>query len=215
MSHPPYDLTLYLVTDPALVGDRPLETVVAAAVDGGVTLVQLRDKTAETGALIETARRLLRVVRPRGVPLLINDRVDVALAVAADGVHLGQSDMPAAIARRLLGDDAIIGVSVSGEADMAGVDPGIVNYLGVGPVFATSTKGDAAEPMTDEAIRRVLAQTRLRTVGIGGITTANAGRPKALGLGGIAVVSAICAAPDPRAAARALRAAVDEVTPPP
>ncbi|MEQ8815030.1 MAG: thiamine phosphate synthase [Thalassobaculum sp.] len=207
MSHPPYDLTLYLVTDPVLIGDRPLEAVVAAAVEGGVTMVQLRDKTAESRALIETAERLIEILRPQGVPLLVNDRVDVALAAGADGVHVGQSDMPAATVRRLLGDDAIIGVSVTRESQMAGIDPGIVNYLGVGPLFATSTKGDAAAPLSDDAIRRILARTRLRTVGIGGIDAANAHRPKALGLGGIAVVSAICAAADPEAAARALREA--------
>lgn len=209
MSHPPYDLTLYLVTDPDLVGDRPLEAVVAAAVDGGVTLVQLRDKAADTGAMVATAERLLSVLRPLGVPLLINDRVDVALAVGADGVHVGQSDMPAATARDLLGDDAIIGVSVTCEADMRRVDPGIVNYLGIGPLFATATKGDAAEPLSDSTIRRILGRTRLRTVGIGGIDAGNCRRAKALGLGGIAVVSAICAAADPKAAAEALRRAFD------
>ena len=207
MSHPPYDLTLYLVTDPVLIGDRPLEAVVAAAVEGGVTMVQLRDKTAESRALIETAGRLIEVLRPQGVPLLVNDRVDVALAAGADGVHVGQSDMPAATVRRLLGDDAIIGVSVTSVSQMAGIDPGIVNYLGVGPLFATATKGDAAAPLSDHEIRRILGRTRLRTVGIGGIDASNAHRPKVLGLGGIAVVSAICAAADPEAAARALREA--------
>lgn len=207
MSHPPYDLTLYLVTDPNLIGDRPLEDVVAAAVDGGVTLVQLRDKVAESRAMIATAERLLAVLRPLGVPLLINDRIDVALAVGAEGVHVGQSDIPAATARRLLGDDAIIGVSVTREAEMRRIDPGIVNYLGIGPLFATATKGDAAEPLTDDAVRRILRWTRLRTVGIGGINAGNAARAKVLGLGGVAVVSAICAAEDPAAAARELRAA--------
>lgn len=208
MRRPAFDLALYLVTDPVLVGGRLLEEVVAAAVDGGATLVQLRDKTADTGALIRTAERLLAVLRPRGVPLLVNDRVDVALASGAEGVHLGQSDMPPATARRLLGEDAVIGLSISRAEELATADPGVVDYLGVGPVFATATKGDAAAPLGDEAIRRIVAGTDLPTVGIGGITAANAVRPRALGLGGVAVVSAICAAEDPAAAARALRAAL-------
>lgn len=207
MTRRPFDLSLYLVTDPALVRGRPLEAVVAAAVDGGATLVQLRDKTADTGALIATAARLLDVLRPRGVPLVINDRVDVALAVGADGVHVGQSDMPAATVRRLLGEHAIVGLSVTREAELAAVDPAVVDYLGVGPVFATATKADAAAPLDDAAIRRIVAASRLPTVGIGGIHAGNAGRPRALGLDGIAVVSAVCAAADPGAAARSLRAA--------
>lgn len=205
MRRPAFDLTLYLVTDPDLVGGRRLDEVVAAAVDGGVTLVQLRDKHADTGPLIRTAERLLQVLRPRGVPLLVNDRVDVALAVGAAGVHLGQSDTPPATARRLLGDDAVIGLSITRAEELATADPAVIDYLGVGPVFATATKGDAAAPLDDAAIRRVVAGTDLPTVGIGGITAANAARPRALGLGGVAVVSAICAAEDPTAAARALR----------
>jgi len=207
MSRRSFDLSLYLVTDPTLVGDRPLEAVVAAAVAGGATLVQLRDKTSDTGALIATAERLLGVLRPRGVPLVVNDRVDIALAAGADGVHVGQSDMPAATVRRLLGQHAIVGLSITREANLATVDPAVVDYLGVGPVFATATKPDAAVPLDDAAIRRIVAGTGLPTVGIGGIHAGNAGRPRALGLDGIAVVSAICAAPDPGAAARSLRAA--------
>lgn len=203
-----FDLTLYLVTDPLLVGDRRLEDVVAAAVDGGATLVQLRDKTAATGDLVRTAGRLLEVLRPRGVKLLVNDRVDVALASGADGVHLGQSDMPPATARRLLGEDAVIGLSITHPEQLATADPAVVDYLGVGPVFATSTKGDASPPLDDTAIRRIVAGTGLPTVGIGGITAMNAARPRMLGLGGVAVVSAICVASDPAAAARALRAAL-------
>lgn len=208
MSGSKVDLLLYLVTDPVLAGGRPLPEIVAAAVDGGATLVQLRDKTAKTSALIQTAEALLEVLRPRGVPLLVNDRVDVALAAGADGVHLGQSDMPAATARRLLGDRAVIGLSITRPEEMATVDPAVVDYLGVGPVFATATKSGAAAPLDDTAIGRIVAGTMLPTVGIGGIHAGNAARPLRLGLGGIAVVSAICAADDPRQAARVLRAAI-------
>lgn len=208
MTRRAFDLTLYLVTDPLLVGGRRLADVTAAAVDGGVTLVQLRDKTAATGDLIRTAGRLLDVLRPRGVKLLVNDRVDVALASGAAGVHLGQSDMPPATARRLLGEDAVIGLSITHPDELASADPAVIDYLGVGPVFATTTKGDASPPLDDAAIRRIVAGTGLPTVGIGGITAANAARPRMLGLGGVAVVSAICAAADPAAAARALRAAM-------
>jgi len=204
---PAFDLTLYLVTDPDLTGGRDLAEIVAAAVDGGVTLVQLRDKHADTGPLIAQAQALLRVLRPRGVPLIVNDRVDVALAVGAEGVHVGQTDMPAETARRLLGPDAVIGVSASTEAEVAAVDPAVADYAGLGAAYATPTKpeSDALDPATFRALRGRLP---LPVVAIGGLTAGNLARPMADGCDGVAVVSAICAAPDPRAAAAHLKQAV-------
>ncbi len=204
---PSFDLSLYLVTDPDLAGGRDLARIVAAAADGGVTLVQLRDKLADTGPLIAQAEALLAVLRPRGIPLIVNDRVDVALAVGAGGVHVGQTDMPAATARRLLGPDAVIGVSASTEAEVAAVDPSVADYVGLGAAHATLTKpeSDALDPAE---FRALCARIPLPVVAIGGLTAANLARPIADGCRGVAVVSAICAAPDPRAAAAELKRAV-------
>lgn len=205
-----FDPTLCLVTDPRLVGQRPVEDVALAAARGGATLVQLRDKTAPTRALLDTAGRLKAALAPLGVPLLVNDRVDVALAAGADGVHLGQTDMPAAEARQLLGPGAVIGVSVATEADAAGVDRGAVDYVGLGPVFATATKADAPAPLSRDAFAALVrALAPLPVVAIGGVTAGNLAAPVRDGASGIAVVSAVCASPDPEAAARWLREAVE------
>lgn len=203
-----FDLSLYLVTDAALIGGRPLADIVAAAVRGGVTLVQLRDKAAPTRALIAQARALQSVLKPAGVPLLINDRVDVAWAAGADGVHVGSEDMPPALARQLLGPEAIIGQSVGSEAELAALDPAIVDYAGVGAVAATPTKADA-DALSPEAFADLRRRLSVPVVAIGGLNLDTLARPLAAGADGIAVVSAICAAADPEAAARALRAAVE------
>ncbi len=198
------DYRLYLVTDRRLMGGRRIEDVVAAAVRGGVTVVQLREKDCPAREFIELGRALKRLLAPLGVPLLINDRVDVALACSADGVHLGQSDMEYADARRILGPDAIIGISVETPAQK----PAEADYLGAGPVFSTPTKPDAAPPWGLEALAAYCRESPHVVVAIGGITLANARSVIEAGAGGIAVVSAICAAPDPEAAARALREAI-------
>lgn len=194
------DLSLYLVTDRALVGDALLE-VVRAAVRGGVTAVQLRQKDLDTRAFLAEAHALKRLLTPLGVPLIINDRVDIALACGAEGVHLGQSDMPVADARSLL-PHAIIGLSVERMADVQANLP--VDYLGVSPVFATPTKLDTKTPWGLDGLARLRASTRLPLVAIGGINAENAHSVREAGADGIAVVRAICAAPDPEAAARAL-----------
>lgn len=203
-----FDLSLYLVTDAGLVGGRSLADVVAQAVAGGVTLVQLRDKAGQTRALIDQARALKAALAPHGVPLLINDRVDVAWAAAADGVHVGSEDMPPAMARDWLGPDAIIGQSVGTEAELAAFDPAIVDYAGVGAVAATPTKPDA-DVLSPEMFRDLCRRLPVPIVAIGGLTSNTLARPLTDGADGIAVVSAICAAADPRAAAQELRRAVD------
>ncbi|KAI0480661.1 TMP-TENI-domain-containing protein [Xylariaceae sp. FL0804] len=224
------DYQLYLVTDstPAILGvDRDLCAVVEAALAGGVTVVQYRDKTSDTGALVATARRLHAATRRRGVPLLINDRVDVALAVGCEGVHIGQDDMDLATARRLLGDDAIIGVTVSNAEETAAACAGGADYLGIGTVFATPTKENTKSIIGVDGVQRLLRHiaslgSDVRTVCIGGINASNAARvawqsavppgpsPGRKALDGVAVVSAVMAAADPAAAAagllRALRA---------
>jgi thiamine-phosphate pyrophosphorylase len=207
--HPDFDPTLYLVTDPDLAGARPLAAVVAAAVKGGATLVQLRDKEAGGRALLEQARSLKALLDPLGVALIVNDRVDVAVAAGAAGCHVGQSDLPAAAARALLGPEPILGVSLDRVEQIAEIDPEIVDYVAHGPFAATATKPDAGAPVGAAGLAAVRARTRLPLVAIGGIDDGNAGEAVRAGADGIAVVSAIVAAADPEAASRQLLGAVE------
>jgi thiamine-phosphate pyrophosphorylase len=195
---------LCLVTDSALANGRSLVGVVAAAVKGGVTMVQLREKTASTRAFIEEARALKRLLAPLRVPLLINDRIDVALAAGADGAHVGQHDMPVALARQLLGPAAIIGLSITELGEVRDEDVELADYLGVGPVFAQSTKLDATPPLGLDGLAEVRRATSKPIVAIGGVSAVNAGAVRSAGADGIAVVSAIMSADDPMAAAAAL-----------
>lgn len=204
-----FNLGVYLVTDRAACHGRDLLDVVAAAVAGGVTMVQLREKTATTREFVDLARALVALLKPQGVPLLINDRLDVALAAGAAGVHVGQDDMYPADVRALLGPDAIIGLSVTGLDETRASHGQPVNYLGAGPVFATATKVDAGAPQGLPGLAAMLTLAQAPVVGIGAITAANAGSVLSTGAQGVAVVSAICSAPDPRAAAAELRRIVD------
>lgn len=199
------DVSLYLVTDRHLVGDRPLVDVVRAAVAGGVTCVQLREKNLGTREFIRMAEELLAVLKPAGVPLMINDRVDIALAVDAAGVHLGQSDMPLATARRLGPPDWVIGVSAESQADAIAAERAGADYIGVSPVFITPTKTDTAPPLGLAGLRAIRAAVPTPLVAIGGINHANAAAVVAAGADGLAVVSAILTAADPCAAAQELR----------
>lgn len=196
-------LRLHLVTDSALCGERGVLAVVEAAVAGGVSCVQLREKHLPTRAFVERARALKAWLAPRGVPLIINDRVDVALACAADGVHVGQNDMAPADVRRLM-PGALIGLSVESLAQLAAAEAAPVDYYGVSPVFATVTKADAAPALGLAGLAALRAQTRRPLVAIGGIHAGNAAAVLAAGADGLAVVSALCAAADPAAAAREL-----------
>ena len=204
MTKPAFDLSLYFVTDPDLVGSRGVEGTVASAIDGGVTMVQLRDKAAPAEALTDLARRLVALLRPHGIPLIINDRIDVALAADADGVHVGQEDMPAAEVRERIGNDRILGVSVANLEEARAVDWALADYAGLGPFKATLTKVNHARPLGSEGFREVRAALPLPVVGIGGIDSGNAASVIRAGADGIAVVSAICTAADPAAAARSL-----------
>jgi thiamine-phosphate pyrophosphorylase len=197
-------LRLYLVADRGYAAGRRLRPIVEAAVRAGVTLVQIRDKTDDARAFLAEAQELRDALAGTGVPLLINDRVDLARAVGADGVHLGQSDLPPSIAREQLGPHAIIGLSIENRGQVGDGRFDGVDYLGVGPVFATNTKSDATPPIGLEGLTAIRAATTLPMVGIGGVSAANAASVRATGVEGICVVSAILGAPDPAAATRAL-----------
>jgi thiamine-phosphate pyrophosphorylase len=200
---------LYLVTDRALCGGRPLEEVVAQAVAGGVAGVQLREKDLSTRAFVELAVALKRLLGPAGVPLIINDRLDVALAAGADGLHVGQEDMPCALVRRFMGPRAVIGLSVETWEDVERAQDQDVDYLGISPVFPTPTKTDTKAAWGLEGIRRIRAFSRHPLVAIGGLNPANAAAAVQAGADGIAVVSAICASADPRLAARDLAGRIE------
>jgi thiamine-phosphate pyrophosphorylase len=199
---------LYLVTDSTLVGDRTLTDVVMAAVGGGARTVQLREKTAGTRAFVDLARALRVLLAPRGVPLIINDRVDVALAAGADGVHIGRNDMAYPDARQLLGPEAVIGLSAESMDDVTRAERYDVDYLGVSPIFPSSTKTDTVGTWGIDGLAEVRRQSRHRLVAIGGLHAGNVGEVVAAGADAVAVVSAVCAAADPRAAASELAALV-------
>jgi thiamine-phosphate pyrophosphorylase len=204
----PLPLDLYLVTDRPLARGRPLEDIVAAALRGGVTMVQLREKEGSTREFIALAERILPLTRARHVPLIINDRVDVALAVDADGVHLGQSDMPCAAARRLLGPDRIIGLSVESTEQAEAAQACDADYLGVSPIHTTPTKPELETGLGLDGLRRIRALSRHPLVAIGGMNAQTLPGALSAGTDGVAVVSAICSADDPEAAARELAALV-------
>ena len=204
------DWSLYLVTDRPLSLGRRIEEIVQAAVDGGVTAVQLREKDCATREFVELARKLKTLLASRGVPLLVNDRVDVALASGADGVHIGQSDMAYRDARKLMGAEALIGLSVETPEQAAEAEIWDCDYLGVGPVFQTATKPDAAPAWGLDQFAKLRQTSRHKLVAIGGINASNAASLIALGADGIAVVSAICSASDPEYAAAQMRRLIED-----
>jgi thiamine-phosphate pyrophosphorylase len=203
-------LRLYLVTDQALTRGRTLADVVAAAVQGGVTCVQLREKQLGTREFLAQALILKALLAPQGIPLVINDRIDIALACGADGVHLGQNDLPADEARKLLPPGVFIGWSVESMDDVQQSAALPVDYLGVSPIFSTPTKTDTKDPWGLEGLSVVRAATKLPLVAIGGIHAGNAHDVLHAGADGLAVVSALCAADDPQAAAAALKSLCDQ-----
>jgi thiamine-phosphate pyrophosphorylase len=199
------DPTLYLVTDRDLALGRPLSDVVAAAVSGGVTCVQIREKRASSRAFLAEARAVRRVLAGTGVPLFVNDRVDVALAAEADGVHVGQTDLPLPEVRQLAGDRLRIGVSVESVADAATAEREGADYVSVSPVYRTPTKTDTVPGLGPEGVAAVRAAVRCPVVAIGGLNRETVGDVIRAGADGVAVVSAIMSAPDPAAAALELR----------
>ena len=193
---------LYFVTDRGLCGNKPLEEVVIEAVKGGAAYVQLREKDVSTGFFLEEAKRIKILLEQYRVPLIINDRVDVALACGAEGVHIGQEDMPYEIVRKLMGQKAIIGLSVETWEDVKASQKMDVNYIGVSPVFSTPTKTDTKGAWGLEGLAKIKAFSRHPLVAIGGINESNVSEVVKAGADCIAVVSAICASPHSEAAAR-------------
>jgi thiamine-phosphate pyrophosphorylase len=184
---------------------------VEAAVAGGAMMVRVRDNGAGDRALYELTRELKLRLAGTGVPLIVNNSVDVAIAAGADGAHVGQDDLPAPAVRALVGREMLVGLSITAPgqlSDLAHWPPGTVDYLGVGPIFATATKPDAAPPMGLDGLASVVASSPVPCVAIGGIDATSAGAVRAAGAAGVAVVSALCAAGDPSAEARRLRAAM-------
>lgn len=198
------DYSLYLVTDRSLSRGRSTIEVVTAALRGGVSCVQLREKDCSTREFIFEALALQQVLRKKNIPLIINDRVDVALAVGADGLHLGQNDMPIKDARRLIGPSMAIGISAESVDDAVEAEDEGADYIGISPVFATATKKDIAIPLGLDGIRAIRKAVKIPLVAIGGIGLANAADVLKAGADGLAVVSAIVSASCPETAAKML-----------
>lgn len=199
------DYSLYLVTDRSLSRGRTTLDVVRQAVAGGVTCVQLREKHCSTREFIEQARALQPLLKDKRIPLIINDRLDVALAVGADGIHLGQQDMALADARKIVGQTMVIGISAESVADAIRAEQQGADYIGVSPVFATPTKTDTAEALGLEGIQKISRAVAIPIVGIGGVNQRSAAAVLGAGADGIAVVSAIVSADDPKKAAADLK----------
>lgn len=196
-------LRLYVITDHGLARGRDEVAVVRAALKGGATAIQLRGKGQDARALCELGRALLRETQAAGALLFVNDRLDVAQAIGADGVHLGQDDLPCADARRIAGPGLLIGVSAESPRLAAAAKSDGADYVGTGSVYATSSKPDAGEPIGLPGLQAVVEATDLPVVAIGGISASNAAPCLAAGACGVAVISAVIGAQDPEAAARA------------
>ena len=210
----PVNLRLYALVDPGRDGGHALPELARAVVAGGATLVQLRDKAGSTRRMVETARAIRAAIAGSGVPLLINDRVDVALASGADGVHVGWDDMTVEDARRLLGPKAIIGLSINSEQRARAAPLAMLDYVAVGGVYATMSKDNPNAPKGIGGAKALADIVRARApklpIGaIAGIDAENAAAVMAAGFDGVAVISALSITPDPAAAARALRGVVD------
>ena len=203
-----FDLSLYVVVGPDATAGRDVTTVALAAVRGGATMVQLRYK-AGASEIAESAREVIEVLRPTGVPVIINDRVDLARALGAHGAHVGHGDVAPDEARRLLGEDAIVGLSITDPSQLHDVDPAVVDYLGVGPIFPTRSKPDAAPALGLDTFSAIAGAVRLPVAAIGGITEENAASVIRAGADGLAIISAICAADNPEQAARTLVARIE------
>ncbi|MGR4991942.1 thiamine phosphate synthase [Vibrio rotiferianus] len=194
---------LYLVTDDQQ-DLATLKRVVRKAVEGGVTMVQVREKHGDVRAFIERAQAVKDILKDTDVPLIINDRVDVALAVDADGVHLGQSDMPATVARELIGPNKILGLSIENEQQLAEADSLPIDYIGLSAIFATPTKTNTKKHWGIDGLKMALGTTSLPIVAIGGINESNIPQLSITGVHGLALVSAICHAEDPKTASEYL-----------
>lgn len=204
------DYTLYLCTDSGLMSCKTIEESVESGILGGCSVVQLREKNASSLELFQLAARVKRITDKYNVPLIINDRLDICLAAGAAGVHLGQSDLPCAEARKILGSDKIIGVSAATPEEASKAQADGADYLGVGAVFTTSTKTNT-RPVTAETIRGIRAAVTIPFVVIGGVNPQNITQLYGLGIDGAAVISAVISQPDITEAARVMRAAAEKL----
>jgi thiamine-phosphate pyrophosphorylase len=206
-----FDLSLYLVLDPDLCAGIGMVETARLAVAGGASMVLLRDKHAGTIGMIETGRALKQALNGTGALLIVNDDVEAAIAIGADGLHIGQEDMDAMRARTMIGPDMILGLSVENEALAGAVDPDLIDYTGVGPVFATPTKADHKQPIGFDGLARLVKASPVPSVAIGGLKADHVAQVFAASAKGLAVVSAICGTPDPEAATRRIAAEIRKV----
>lgn len=198
------DYSVYLVTDRRNKTDEEFLNIIEEAIKGGTTVIQLREKTASTKEFYDLALRVKEITSRYGVPLLINDRIDIALAVDSEGVHIGQDDMPADIAREIIGEDKILGVSASTVEEAKKAEKDSADYIGSGAVFPTATKDDA-DSVSKEELKEIVDSIDIPVVAIGGITVENANTLKGRGIAGFSVVSAIMSAEDPKEASKKLK----------
>ncbi|WP_295607827.1 thiamine phosphate synthase [uncultured Methanobrevibacter sp.] len=198
------DYSVYLVTDRRNKTDEEFLNIIEEAIKGGTTVVQLREKTASTKEFYDLALRVKEITSRYGVPLLINDRIDIALAIDSEGVHIGQDDMPADIAREIIGEDKILGVSASTVEEAKKAENDSADYIGSGAVFPTATKDDA-DSVSKEELKEIVDSIDIPVVAIGGITVENASSLKDSGIAGFSVVSAIMSAEDPKEASKKLK----------
>ncbi|MBX4996926.1 thiamine phosphate synthase [Rhizobium lentis] len=208
-----FDLSLYLVLDPDLCAGIGMVETARLAVAGGATMVQLRDKQAGTARMIETGRALKETLNGTGALLIVNDDAEAAIAIGADGLHIGQEDMDARTARGMIGPERILGLSVETAPLAAAVDPDLVDYTGVGPVFATPTKADHKQPIGFDGLARLVKASPVPSVAIGGLKADHVAEVFAAGARGLAVVSAIAGTPDPEAATRRIAAEIRKMRP--
>jgi thiamine-phosphate pyrophosphorylase len=205
MPKPEVDYTLYVCTDRELLNGRELGESVEAAIAGGATLIQVREKNVSSREFYRSAQRIHAVTQKYRVPLIVNDRADIALAVHAEGLHIGQSDLDLSVARRLLGPDAVIGVSAGNIDSALAAQAGGADYIGAGPVFSTATKTDGGDPLGLEALGRLCQAVTIPVAAIGGITARNFNSVLAAGVDGVCVISAIWSQPDICLAAQSFR----------
>lgn len=198
------DYSLYLVTDRGIIQNKDLLECIDEAVEGGVTLVQLREKDVPSREFYDIAKKVKELIQPKGVPLLINDRLDIALAVDADGLHIGQEDLPVQVARRLLGREKILGLSVSSVEEALQGERAGADYLGAGAVFHTASKDVTVPPIGTTGLKMIREAVSIPVVGIGGIGLSNLEEVKRTGVNGVAVISAILGEQNIREAARRL-----------
>jgi len=210
MHHHQLDLSLYVITDRLLSRGRSCTEVVEKAIDGGATCIQLREKDLTTREFFSLAEKLREITRKRGTTFIVNDRLDIALSVGADGVHLGQDDLPLSAARRIIPPGMLLGVSARNLREALQAQNLGASYLGVGAVFPTGTKRDAGEPIGLQSLAEICRGVEIPVVGIGGINAANAGQVIRAGAAGVAVISYIVGAPDVAAAAREIAREVED-----